>query len=146
MPKTKILVVDDEQLIYRLCCAVLQKYGFQPIVAVNGLEGLDAYKKHQQEICLTLLDVSMPVMNGLEAVRVLFAKYSHPNDDSAPYSKSRSPRQRSWLQSASASSTRTTALHQRTPEGIINSIGNNQSQKHRTSGVVLPTCGDSSDE
>jgi DNA-binding NtrC family response regulator len=79
MPKTKVLIVDDQREVYAVCSAVLQKHGFEPIVAANGKEGLDAYHKFQHEICLTLLDVSMPVMNGIEAARCLFAKYSHPN-------------------------------------------------------------------
>src|SRR6476620_2107981 len=79
MPKKKILVVDDERVVYQLCSVVLQKHGFEPVVAHNGLEGIDTYEQCQNELCLTLLDVSMPGMNGIEVARFLFAKYAHPN-------------------------------------------------------------------
>ncbi len=79
MPPKKILVVDDQQVVYAVCSTVLQRHGFDPIVAVNGVEGLEAYEKFHHEICLTLLDVSMPVMNGIEVARCLFAKYRHVN-------------------------------------------------------------------
>jgi two-component system, cell cycle sensor histidine kinase and response regulator CckA len=79
MPKTKVLVVDDQPVVSQVCSAVLQKHGFEPVVVPNGLEGIHAYEKYQNELCLTLLDVSMPGMSGIEVARYLFTKYAHPN-------------------------------------------------------------------
>jgi PleD family two-component response regulator len=74
MPKTKVLVVDDQPVVSQVCSAVLQKHGFEPVVVPNGLEGIHAYEKYQNELCLTLLDVSMPGMSGIEVARYLFTK------------------------------------------------------------------------
>ena len=79
MQKAKILIVDDEKLVQNVCVSVLQKHGFEPIVAVNGLDGLEAYRAQYDEIVLTLADVSMPVMGGIEMVRSFFKIHSHAN-------------------------------------------------------------------
>lgn len=79
MPKTKILIVEDEALIRDLCELMLRHFGFDPIVAVNGIEGLQVYNEKHEDICLVLSDVSMPQMGGIEMVRLLFETHSHPN-------------------------------------------------------------------
>jgi DNA-binding NtrC family response regulator len=43
------------------------------ITAANGAEGVQAFRQHQHEIAVTVVDMQMPVMNGAEAVRELFA-------------------------------------------------------------------------
>jgi DNA-binding NtrC family response regulator len=65
----KILVVEDEETIRRICGVVLDHSGFESILATNGAEGLDAYRKSQSEICLVLADVSMPVKGGIGMLR-----------------------------------------------------------------------------
>ena len=68
----KILIVDDERLVRDVCQAVLKRGGFTPVVAENGLEALNLYEQMQPEIALTLSDVWMPVMDGVEFVRKIF--------------------------------------------------------------------------
>ena len=68
----KILVVEDEETIRRICGVVLDHSGFESILATNGEEGLDAYRKNQSEICLVLADVSMPVKGGIGMLREIF--------------------------------------------------------------------------
>lgn len=68
MPR-KILVVDDSDLNRVLLYDVLNQYGFTVRVAANGAEGL---RMAQEELPdLILMDLQMPVMNGLEAGRLL---------------------------------------------------------------------------
>ena len=75
----KILVVEDEPVVRSLCRAALSHYGFEPIMANDGLEGLELYRRHQSEIALILSDITMPRMSGLEMVDAMFALDQHTN-------------------------------------------------------------------
>lgn len=68
----KILIVDDERLVRSVCDAVLKRSGFTTVLASNGLEALNLYQQWKPEIALTLSDISMPVMDGVEFVRKIF--------------------------------------------------------------------------
>lgn len=62
----KILIVDDSQLIHSMYRLVLNRYKNCKIVdAMNGLEALDVLSK-ESDFNLILLDINMPVMNGLQ--------------------------------------------------------------------------------
>jgi two-component system chemotaxis response regulator CheY len=67
----KILAVDDSALIHQMYKLFLSRYKNCKLVsAMNGLEALD--KLAQEEgIDLILLDINMPVMNGLEFLQRL---------------------------------------------------------------------------
>ena len=67
MPK-KILVVDDEKDIVELLKYNLQKEGYKVITAYNGKEALE---RAQQRPDLILLDIMMPVMDGLQTLKAL---------------------------------------------------------------------------
>jgi two-component system, chemotaxis family, chemotaxis protein CheY len=60
----KILVVDDSALIHQMYRLVLNRYKCEIVDAMNGLEALDVLSQH--EIQLILLDINMPVMNGVQ--------------------------------------------------------------------------------
>lgn len=66
--KQKILIADDERDIIDFLKYNLEKEGFDVLTAKNGAEAVTLAKKHPQ---LILLDVMMPEMDGLEAVRAL---------------------------------------------------------------------------
>ena len=62
----KILIVDDSQLIHSMYRLVLNRYKNCKILdAMNGLEALDVLSK-ENDFNLILLDINMPVMNGLQ--------------------------------------------------------------------------------
>ena len=61
----KILLVDDEQDILEFLSYNLKKEGFKVYTAENGKEAIDVAKKKTPH--LILLDVMMPVMDGMEA-------------------------------------------------------------------------------
>ena len=65
----KILVVDDEQDILELIRHSLNKEGFEVHIAVNGQQAIDKAKQILPD--LILMDVMMPVMDGMEACRQL---------------------------------------------------------------------------
>ena len=66
---TKILVVDDEQDILELIRHTLNKEGYEVHVAANGQQAVEKAKKIKPN--LILMDVMMPVMDGMEACRQL---------------------------------------------------------------------------
>lgn len=68
---TKILLIEDDPLIYRLYQKLFELEGYQTELAVNGQEGLDKLKSFQPDIIL--LDIMMPTMNGLEMMTKLKA-------------------------------------------------------------------------
>ena len=63
----KLLLVEDNPVNQRLALALLQKRGYPVTVAVNGEEAVSHYLQGEQQIIL--MDVQMPIMDGLEATR-----------------------------------------------------------------------------
>ena len=66
-----VLVVDDEELIRTLAGEVLAACGFKVLQAANGLEGLEVFRRAPSALRLVVLDLTMPVMGGLEVFREL---------------------------------------------------------------------------
>jgi CheY-like chemotaxis protein len=65
----KVLVVDDDLLMHRLFQHHLEKAGYQMISATNGREALDIAAREVPD--LIVLDVMMPEIDGLAALRAL---------------------------------------------------------------------------
>lgn len=64
----KVLVVDDSALIHQMYKMVLMRYRCKVVDALNGQEALD--KLEQNADCdLMLVDINMPLMNGLEFIQ-----------------------------------------------------------------------------
>lgn len=61
----KILVVDDSALIHQMYRLVMGRYKCEIVDAMNGQEALDLLTSHEN-VQLILLDVNMPVMNGVQ--------------------------------------------------------------------------------
>ncbi len=61
-----ILIVDDEESVRAVARLSLEKAGFEVQTASNGVEGLELFKRHMNEISLVLLDMTMPRMSGEE--------------------------------------------------------------------------------
>lgn len=59
-----ILVVDDQELICELIAECLKADGHKTMIAANGREALEIFRKHPAELVLT--DQSMPGMNGVQ--------------------------------------------------------------------------------
>ncbi len=62
-----LLVVDDQPAIRQLLAEALESEGFAVIVASNGYEAVDIARRQKPE--LILLDLKMPGLGGLEALR-----------------------------------------------------------------------------
>jgi two-component system chemotaxis response regulator CheY len=61
----KIMVIDDSALIHQMYRLVMSRYKCEIVDAMNGQEALDIVAV-QDDIQLILLDINMPVMNGLQ--------------------------------------------------------------------------------
>jgi two-component system cell cycle sensor histidine kinase/response regulator CckA len=69
-----ILLVDDEEGVRKLVCAVLNNGGYTVIEAANGSAALSVYEKNSHKIDLVLTDVVMPQMDGFELGQQLAGK------------------------------------------------------------------------
>ncbi len=65
-----ILVVDDEQAIAELIKTTLETYNYRVLTANNGAAAVALYHQHR-EIASVLIDLMMPVMDGLTTVTAL---------------------------------------------------------------------------
>lgn len=66
---TKILLVEDNEMNRDMLSRRLERKGFEVIIAVDGLEGVNMARSEKPD--LVLMDMSLPVMDGWEAVRTL---------------------------------------------------------------------------
>ncbi len=64
-----VLVIDDEDVIRRTTKATLERYGYTVAVAENGLAGVELLRVLGASVALVVLDLTMPVMSGEEALR-----------------------------------------------------------------------------
>jgi PAS domain S-box-containing protein len=64
-----ILVADDEATVRQAARATLEHYGYTVIVADDGAEALRRMQENPDRISLVLLDLTMPVMNGVTTLR-----------------------------------------------------------------------------
>lgn len=65
MKEKKVLIVEDEETIQRLFKDVLEKVGYKIIIAGDGEQGVQLASKEKPG--LILMDMQMPIKNGLEA-------------------------------------------------------------------------------
>ena len=63
----QILLVDDEEMLRSTGKYMLEKMGYQVVLAENGLEAVDIFQNQHAEIDLVIMDMVMPEMNGREA-------------------------------------------------------------------------------
>src|ERR1700731_95622 len=71
MSQPRILIIDDERDLTRVLTYNLQREGYETVVAHDGQEGL--LKPQTLLPDLILLDLMLPVLNGLEVCRELRA-------------------------------------------------------------------------
>lgn len=67
----RILIVDDDDAVRYTNQSLLENYGYTVCTARHGLEALDVYAEHQDEVRLVLLDVMMPTLGGIPLIQRL---------------------------------------------------------------------------
>lgn len=66
-----IVIVDDSAFARKVIRGLLEDEGYTIVSeATNGEEGIEAYKKYRPDVIT--MDITMPVMNGVEAVKQIF--------------------------------------------------------------------------
>jgi len=65
----KVLVVEDNDVNQKLLTLFLEKLNVEIVIAENGQVALD--KTKEEEFDLILMDIQMPIMDGVEATRIL---------------------------------------------------------------------------
>lgn len=75
--KSSILIVEDEPELADVYSTLLLQNGYNVAVAHNGKEALKTADSHQPQ--LILLDLRMPVMDGVEFLKKYDLKKKHPN-------------------------------------------------------------------
>jgi PAS domain S-box-containing protein len=63
-----VLVADDEEAVQVVIVQLLEFAGFEVITASDGLDAVNLYRKHPGRFDLVILDMTMPVMDGIEAL------------------------------------------------------------------------------
>lgn len=66
-----VLVVDDEQDLLSMLRDILEISGYSVVTATNGREALDYLLSERPKPSLILLDLTMPIMNGLRFLEEL---------------------------------------------------------------------------
>lgn len=67
----KILLVEDNEMNRDMLSRRLVRRGFEVLIAVDGQQGVDMVKTHTPD--LVLMDMSLPVIDGWQAVALLKA-------------------------------------------------------------------------
>ena len=67
-----VLVVDDEPLVCNALKFLLDRFGFDTVMAQSGAEALDCFK--QKEFDLVITDFAMPRMNGVDLAIAIKAR------------------------------------------------------------------------
>lgn len=65
----KILITDDAAFMRMMISGILKKEGYEIVEAVNGEDMLSKYESEAPD--LVLLDITMPVMDGISALKKL---------------------------------------------------------------------------
>ena len=66
-----VLIVDDDESVCRIGVVMLTRMGFRVLTARDGIDALEVFGQHQDEIRLVLCDISMPRMNGWQTMAAL---------------------------------------------------------------------------
>jgi len=66
-----ILLVEDDPTMRAAAQQLLSKVGYRVVTAVDGQQGLDAYRAHRATLHLVITDVVMPKLSGFELYDVI---------------------------------------------------------------------------
>jgi len=73
MPKAKVLVVDDEEIVLKSCRRILEGEGHQVFIALSGKKAFEILASEPIDIVIT--DIKMPGMDGMELLERMKKEY-----------------------------------------------------------------------
>lgn len=65
----RVLLVEDNEINLKLLVATMRKLKLDHVTATNGLEALNSYKDCDGKFDVIFMDISMPIMSGIESTR-----------------------------------------------------------------------------
>jgi two-component system, cell cycle sensor histidine kinase and response regulator CckA len=66
-----LLLIEDEEQVRNMTKIMLTRLGYTVLEAIDGVEALEIFQQHQDEIRCVLSDLTMPRMNGWETLTAL---------------------------------------------------------------------------
>jgi PAS domain S-box-containing protein len=66
-----VLLVEDEEMVRNMAETMLTTLGSKVLLAKDGIEAVEVFKRYKDEIGVVLCDLSMPRMNGWETLSAL---------------------------------------------------------------------------
>ncbi|MCL2521953.1 MAG: response regulator [Erysipelotrichales bacterium] len=67
----QIIIVDDEEIVLMVLQDIMKEIGFEAVSFTDGYKALEYYKNNHQNVCMAILDMMMPNINGYELCRKL---------------------------------------------------------------------------
>jgi CheY-like chemotaxis protein len=68
-----VLLAEDDDMFRRMAQAMLVRLGYTVITARDGAEAVEIFRQHEDRIACVLLDLTMPRLNGWEALQSIRA-------------------------------------------------------------------------
>ncbi len=72
-----VLIADDERDITTVLARIITPLGLIPIVVHSGSNAITAAQTHAHELCLAILDIQMPGINGVDAAIAIYQLVPH---------------------------------------------------------------------
>jgi CheY-like chemotaxis protein len=66
-----ILFVEDESAVRNIGKTILQRFGYRVLVAEDGVQALEVYRREGHRVDLVILDLTMPRLSGRDTLREL---------------------------------------------------------------------------
>jgi two-component system, cell cycle sensor histidine kinase and response regulator CckA len=66
-----VLLVEDEQTVRKIVGTMLTRLGFTVVEATDGLDAVEVFRRHKDEVRCVLCDLTMPRMNGWQTLAAL---------------------------------------------------------------------------
>lgn len=73
----RILIAEDNVPLQQMDIRLMERWGFEFDIVANGLEAVGQAKANEGKYDLCLMDIDMPIMNGLEATKIIRSKLKY---------------------------------------------------------------------